>query len=453
MVNSTRHGGGVAEMLPRMIGLLEDLGIDARWYVMECGRSGFFDLTKHLHNLIHDHGRPALGSAQRALYDSVSHDGAEALRPELRPGDILVVHDPQPAGAGALVRRDSDILAVWRCHIGHERTTASTRSAWEFLQSGLEAYDAAVFSAPEYIPAHLAGRSRIIQPGIDPLGHKNRELSAHKLVGILCNAQLSVPHHPVLTPQFENPVRRVMPDGSLEPAAAHSEIGLLYRPIVTQVSRWDRLKGFLPLMEGFARLKRSLDEPGNGYSPRQIRRLQIVRLVLAGPEPGRVDDDPEGKTVFQEIVEAYRALGPGLQQDIAVLQLPMASRKNNALIVNALQRCATVVVQNSLREGFGLTVTEAMWKRRAVVTTHACGPRHQVRDRIDGRLIDQPEDPRRVASVVGEVLGHPALRSRYALSAQRRAHDEFLVFSQLRRWLRLWVDLARGTGPREGRSS
>jgi len=236
-----------------------------------------------------------------------------------------------------------------------------------------------------------------MQPAIDPLSHKNRELGIHKLVGILVDAKLVPEHGPAIAPPFEHPVLRVQADGRLDVALLPEEIGLLFRPIVLQVSRWDRLKGWRPLLDGFVRLKRELTRRAPRHAERQRRLLAQARLVLAGPDPTSIRDDPEANEVFTELCSVYRALDPELRADVVLLALPMASLKENALIVNALQRCATLVVQNSLQEGFGLTVTEAMWKRCAVLAGPACGLRHQIRDGVHGHLL-RSADPREIGT-------------------------------------------------------
>lgn len=161
-------------------------------------------------------------------------------------------------GRGRAAEEKMDIEAIWRCHIGLDRETPETRAAWTFLDEYGSAYDRAVFTAPEYIPGCLAGRATIIHPAIDPLSHKNRDLSVHKLVGILANGALIAAPGPMPTPPFPQLAKRLQHDGTWAPATEPEDIGLLHRPIVTQVSRWDRLKGFLPLMQGFAMLKREL---------------------------------------------------------------------------------------------------------------------------------------------------------------------------------------------------
>ena len=442
MVNSTTRGGGVAEMIPSMVSILGELGLSIRWVVIGSDRPEFFRLTKRLHNLIHGEGDPSLSAEDRALYETVSRENADALKPHLGPRDILAIHDPQPLAIGAMLKRELGLPAIWRCHIGLDEHLPATRAAWMFLRPYAEDYDLSVFSAAEYIPDYLAGRATIIHPALDPFSHKNRELSPHKLVGILCNAGLKSEHHPVLTPSFSKQVLRLGGDGTFKPTKAKDEVGLLYRPIVTQISRWDRLKGFPCLLEGFVRLKQKINDRDSERDPRHEHRLRIVRLVLAGPDPGSIQDDPEVKEVMDELCAAYRRLSPELQRDIALFALPMDSRKENALMVNALQRCSTVIVQNSVREGFGLTATEAMWKRVPIVGTRACGLRLQIRSGIDGILIQDPRDPEEIAKRIDDLLENVMKRDIMSRNAQRRVHDKFLIFTQLCQWLRCLAQCA-----------
>jgi trehalose synthase len=438
MVNSTSRGGGVAEMLPTMIALLRDLGIETDWVTIESRMSSFFDLTKRIHNMIHGEGDPQLPADSREIYEEVNRSNAESLGRLMKPGDILVVHDPQPMPLAAFLRPHHDIKAIWRCHIGLDQDNAATRAAWEFLARYGDAYDHAVFSAPEYIPYFLAGRSTLIHPAINPLSEKNQELHLHKLVGILANAALITNPGPLVRPPLDDPVKRLQGDGRYRPASMWEDIGLLTRPIITQVSRWDRLKGFKPLLDAFVRMKGSMFESHRSQSWEERRRMDLVRLVLAGPDPASIQDDPEGKEMLEELHTAYLELDPALQDDVAVITLPMSSVRHNALIVNALQRASTIVVQNSLREGFGLTVTEAMWKRVPILSnSRACGPRQQVRDGLDGRLISDPEDPEELAEAMRMMLADAGRRDAWGRSAQRHTHQRFLVFSQLAEWIRL----------------
>ena len=435
IVSSTATGGGVAEMLPPIVGLLRDLGISTEWLVIGSSDPAFYALTKRIHNLIHGSGDPKLGAADREVFERVGLENAARLQPLLRPGDVLVVHDPQPLPLAGFLRPAMRLVTVWRCHIGLDESNAATRAAWEFLAPYLEHYDHAVFSAPEYIPERLAGRARVIYPGIDPLAPKNRDLSLHETVGVLCRSALIPCPGPTVGGPYRALARRALPDGRFAPVNASESIDLLTRPTITQISRWDRLKGFLPLMRAFAGLKQSIYAADGSADPERRRRLDLVRLVLAGPDPAGVSDDPEAREVLDELRAAYAGLHPAVQDDIALVVLPMQSVEENALMVNALQRASTIVVQNSLREGFGLTIAEAMWKRIAVLSnSRACGPRQQVRDGVDGRLIRNPEDETELRQAMDEMLAMPEGRRRMGRSAQRRVHDSFLVLDQLRSW-------------------
>lgn len=442
MVNSTEQGGGVAEMLPTMIALLRELGVETRWAVLETEDDHFFRLTKRIHNLIHDAGDPELGEGEREAFERVSEENAGSLGSMMTERDILVIHDPQPVAVGAILRARMGVPGIWRCHIGLARRTERTSAAWRFLEQYATVYDHAVFSAPEYIPEYLAHRSTVIHPAIDPLSHKNRTLQLHKLVGILCNAGLVGAPGPTLTPAFPDQAQRLQPDGTFLVATEPEDIGLLFRPIITQVSRWDRLKGFAPLMQGFIELKELVRDDGSRRDDRHRRAIELSRLVLAGPDPGSIQDDPEAQEVLEELVGMYRRLPPETQRDIAILALPMASPKYNALMVNALQRCSTIVAQNSLQEGFGLTATEAMWKGIPVLVSCAHGLRQQVRDPLDGRTVRDAEDAAEIASRLDEMLADSDVLEAMGTSGQHRVHHDFLIFTQLEKWVKLLVERA-----------
>ena len=168
-----------------------------------------------------------------------------------------------------------------------------------------------------------------------------------------------------------------------------------------------------------------------------------MRLAFAGPDPASVADDPEGLDTIQDIIAAFQALDPEIQKDVGIFSLPMASRRENALIVNALQRCSDIVVQNSLQEGFGLTVTEAMWKRSAVLASSAAGIRQQIRQDLDGHLVHDAENPEEIAAAMWRLLIDQDEREMLGRSAQQRVHDEFLVFAHVRKWMELTADQVR----------
>jgi trehalose synthase len=367
----------------------------------------------------------------------VNRENALALGELVSPGDILVIHDPQPLPLAGLLRPLLPLLIIWRCHIGLDIENTATRAAWDFLGPYLDAYDHAVFSAPEYIPERLVGRSTVIPPGIDPLSPKNRELGLRETIEVLCNGGLIPYPSPTVHGPYPALAQRVRADGAMAPLNAAESFGLLTRPIVTQISRWDRLKGFGPLLSAFAALKQSAAAGAPGDELHR-RRLDLVRLVLAGPDPAGVSDDPEANGMIEELRVEYASMPPAIQDSIALVVLPMQSPEQNALIVNALQRASTIVVQNSLREGFGLTITEAMWKRVPVLTnSQACGPRQQVRDGLDGRLVANPEDQGELQRVLNEMLADSHGRQRWGRTAQRHVHDRFLVLEQLRSWAQL----------------
>lgn len=434
MINSTSQGGGVAEMLPRQVAILRELGVQIEWAVITTDRAPFFDLTKRLHNMIHgaDVGVP-LTAADRELWEAVSRENAGWLAARVRPDDVVVVHDPQPLVCGTLLKQRLGVRTIWRCHIGLGERTPITAAAWRFMQPFLETYDHAVFTTRAYVPGFLADRASVIRPAIDPLSDKNRELGTHRLVEILSNASLVAAPASAVGQPFRAVAQRLGGDGRWSPANAAGDLGLLTGPVITQVSRWDRLKGFEPLLEAYVRFKQN---PSGRAHELHGRRVACTRLVLAGPDPTSVSDDPEGREVLDTLARAYRRLDPALQRDVALVALPMASATENALMVNALQRCSTVVVQNSIREGFGLTVTEAMWKSVPVVVSSADGLREQVTDRCEGRMVADPTDVDALACVLDQILGDPAESEALGRRAQRRVVAEFVLLVQLAAWLR-----------------
>jgi trehalose synthase len=434
MVNSTSHGGGVAEMMPRIISLLRQLGVDCEWVVASTEIKEYYTTTKKIHNLIHGEGSVGFSIEEKEIYEKVNQENAIALLRFIKEDDIVVIHDPQPLALGYFLKNTIKVKLIWRCHIGHDKHIPSTALAWEFLKSYLNKYDLSVFSAIEYVPNYLSGRAVIMYPSIDPLDHKNRDLPIHKIVGIFCNSKLIPEYHPVLTPPFKETVQKLQPDGKFHSPIYPTDAGLLFKPTILQVSRWDRLKGFLPLLKGFKELKKNKTDYGR-TDERHHKRLSLLQLVLAGPDPTFVEDDPEGKEVMNELCKYYEELPSNLQHDISILKLPMSNRKNNEVIVNALQRVSTLVVQNSIREGFGLTVTEAMWKIKPVIGSMASGIRHQIRDGIDGRLIQDPSDPKEIAEKLNQALAEPKIREVWGYSAQKKVIENFLIFNQLRKWL------------------
>jgi trehalose synthase len=433
MLNSTDRGGGVAEMMPRVCSLLADVGVHTRWIVLEPDDPGFFPLTKRLHNALHGES-PGVGLGEgRTLYERVSAEAAENLH-HVRADDVLVVHDPQPAGVGAYVCAEHRPKLVWRCHIGIPEQNEHTRAGWDFLERYLGSYERLLFSSSAYVPHEWADRSGEVHPGIDPLSHKNRTLRPYKLVGVLDAAGL-VDGPPVPAwARFHAPVQRYV-DGAWEATPIPK---LLYRPFVLEISRFDRLKGFQHLIPAFVDLVRGCGERAlhvHADATRVQSELDRLLLVLAGPDPAGVSDDPEAAEVLDELCAQHAALPVELRERVHLLRLPMVDRKENALIVNALQRQAAVVVQNSIREGFGLTVAEALWKATPLVASNVGGISVQVRNGTDGLLVDDPRDHVEISRALLRMIASPLEAESMARSGHRRVREHFLMLSQVRAWL------------------
>jgi len=418
-VNSTARGGGVAEMMGPLIGFARGLGVDARWLVI-AGTPEFFRITKRLHNMLH--GSPGdggdLGRRERGLYERVLAANAVELEALVRAGDIVVLHDPQTAGLVPVLRREGAIV-VWRSHIGHDdQDDPEVRRGWGFLEPYLREAHATVFSRQAYVPDCCdAGRSRIIRPSIDPFSPKNQDLSEDVVRAILVHVGLvEGPPGPAL-PVFHRH------DGSPERVDRGVDIVRVGRapswdaPLVVQASRWDRLKDHMGVMEGFARL----DPAATGDA----------RLVLAGPAVTGVADDPEGPAVLSEVLAAWRELPHERRHRVQIAALPMVDVHENAAILNALQRHASVIVQKSLQEGFGLTVTEAMWKARPVLASDVGGIRDQIDDGRDGVLLPDPADLDGFAAALGRLLADPAAARRLGEAARERVRRDFLGLRHL----------------------
>ncbi|MET0864964.1 MAG: glycosyltransferase [Nakamurella sp.] len=425
-VNSTATGGGVAEMLPTLLGYAKGFGIDTRWYVIT-GTPAFFDVTKRLHNRIHGFSGDLgdLGVAERITYDQVMVESAPELLALLRPTDVVVLHDPQTLGLAPLLRR-ATAQVIWRCHIGSDKATEITEEAWDFLSPYLEHITEFVFSRSDYRPSRIPrDRVRVITPSLDPLSPKNRVLSAVEVHDILVYTGL-------LQGAAGEPPVYARRDGSIARLERRADIIQLGppppsdQPMIVQVSRWDRLKDMLGVLNGFAQ---TIAPAGPGH------------LMLAGPNVSGVSDDPEGAAAYQACIEGWRALPHEQRQRIHLACLPVADVEENALIVNALQRHATVVAQKSLAEGFGLTVVEAMWKARPVVATAIGGIQDQITDGHDGLLLADPTDLATFGKLVRQLLDDPEMAHRIGLAASQRAAD-FLPDLHLNAWANVLADLA-----------
>jgi trehalose synthase len=370
-VNSTRVGGGVAEILARLVPLMNDLGMDARWEVIE-GTQEFYGVTKTFHNALQ--GVPTAPTERGlAVYDEVNRESARALGPSLSDAEFVFIHDPQPA---ALLRHLPARRGhwVWRCHIDVSRPY---RPVWKFLRPIVAPYEASVYSMAAFAQP-LPHPQYIIAPSIDPLSDKNRPLEASEVAAVAARHRL-------------------------DPA----------RPVVVQVSRFDRFKDPLGVLEAY----------------RIARRHVPVQLVLVG---GTATDDPEGDAVLAAVREAA-----GDDPDVHVLLLPPDAHRE----INALQRRATLVMQKSLKEGFGLTVTEALWKGKPVIGGRAGGIVLQIVDHHTGFLVDTPEG---AAFRIRYLLNRPNAVAVMSEKGRAFVRDNFLLTRHLREYLTLMLALDAG---------
>ena len=417
-VNSTAHGGGVAEMLRSLLAYTRGAGVDSRWSVLTAD-STFFAITKRLHNRLHGaigDGGP-LGEAERTHYEAVTREGAGELATLLRPGDVVILHDPQTAGMAPALRR-AGAHVVWRLHIGADADDPLVDEAQAFLLPYLGAAEAYVFSRRRFVwPALEPARSAVIAPSIDVFSPKNQDLSDHAVDAILRSAG-------IVDGDRDGRARFLREDGT--PASVRRRAVMIedhpLRPgerFVAQVSRWDRLKDPVGVLAGFAR---SADAWGDAH------------LLLAGPGSAAVADDPESLAVVAEVADARAALPAPVRARVHLATLPMEDADENAAIVNAIQRRAAVVVQKSLAEGFGLTVTEAMWKGRPLVVSSVGGIQDQVIDGVDGLTVT-PRDVAAFGAAVARLLADERLAARLGEAARVKARADFLEPRHLAQWV------------------
>lgn len=376
-LNATAYGGGVAEMLPTLTALKRDLGMEAEWHVLSA-TDDFFELTKKLHNGLQGMAMD-FSPVHAGTYLKTLEANTEVFR---RDWDIVVVHDPQPAGFTGILDGRRTGRWIWRCHID---TSTPSGSAVEFLTPYMNYYDVSVFTLPEYrIPSLAQNRTEFIYPSIDPLAPKNQRLSAGLARQILAS-------------RFEIDVSR---------------------PIVTQVSRYDPWKDPLGVIDAYRLVK---------------REVPAAQLVLVG---NLADDDPEGIEYHRRTLEHA-----GSDPDIHVLStLDRLSREEltHALEINAFQTGSDVIVQKSTREGFGLVVAEAMWKGAPVVGGRVGGITHQIHDGSTGFLVSSVDE---CAERVMELLLSPKTRREMGLKARQSVRDKFLTLRHLADYLRLFQSL------------
>ena len=364
-VNSTAVGGGVAEILSRMVPLLNELGVETRWDVIKGGED-FYAVTKKIHNALHGHKQ----TFEAKDYDVFLEVQEKNLKEMSLDEDIVFIHDPQPVG---LVKRKHSLQNkwLWRCHV--DVSTPDT-NVWHFLRTFVEQYDKSVFSAPIFSQV-LSIPQALICPSIDPLSEKNREMPQEEIDVIL--ARLSIPTD---------------------------------KPLVTQVSRFDRLKDPLGVIKAFE----------------QAQKYVEARLLLVG---GTADDDHEGAQVLAEVKEAA-----GKNPDIIILLLPPTSH----IEINAIQRASTVILQKSLREGFGLTITEALWKGKPVIAGAVGGIPLQITHKYSGILTHSIEG---TSYWLKQLLQEPAFGKKLGENGREHVRQNFLLTRHLREYLLLFLSL------------
>ena len=408
-VNSTARGGGVAELLQSLLAYARGAEVDVRWMTIS-GNPDFFRVTKRIHNNLHESkgdGGP-LGPAEREVYEAALAEAATELVDLIHPDDIVYIHDPQPAGlVPHLVA--AGIKVIWRCHIGVDRPGELAHRAWDFLRRYIADADAYVFSRERFVWEGLdKDRVWIVSPSIDAFSPKNQDLDAAAVGAILevVGLQESGGEGHALFRRFDGSEARVtrsgdlIQDGPVPPDA----------PLVTQVSRWDRLKDPVGVLRAFAEHMRSGD----------------AHLLLAGPSVAGVSDDPEGAEVLEEVKARRDELPDEKRARVHLASLPTDDIEENAAMVNAIQRRSTVVLQKSLAEGFGLTVAEAMWKARPVVASRVGGIQDQIEDGVSGVLIDDPTDLEAVAKAVDGFISDPQRAAEVGEAARQRVIEHFL---------------------------
>ncbi|MFD9441889.1 glycosyltransferase [Streptomyces sp. NPDC060006] len=409
-VNSTGAGGGVAEMLHTLLPLYRRLGMRARWAVVG-GDTGFFTLAKRLGLALYgstgDGGQ--LGPTERDAYLAALGGPGERLASLVRPGDVVLLHDHQTAGlVPRLARRG--VRVYWRCHVGVDRPTEVSDRAWNLLAPLLDGAHGTLFSVPWHIPDRLRnGRAAVLAPFIAPFSAKNRPLDQATVRRALVRCGLRPDDGTPAGPNGGGPPVQVTGEAPPDPE----------EPLIAQVSRWDRLKD----MHGV--LAAVTDHVADGH------------LALVGPDPLGVPDDTEQALWFERCRAAWLRLPPAQRRRVTLVCLPMDDLVDNALLVNSIQRASTVVLQKSLAEGFGLTVTEAMWKARTVVAAGVGGIRAQVTHGRTGLLVDDPHDLPGFAELVISALHGGMDIDTLGERARQRVRADFLPDTEIHTMARL----------------
>jgi trehalose synthase len=402
-VNSTARGGGVAELLQSLLAYARGAGVDVRWMTIS-GNPEFFRVTKRIHNRLHDSagdGGP-LGPEEREVYEAA-----------------LAV--PRVVSA--------DVKVIWRCHVGVDRPGELARETWDFLRRYIEDADAYVFSREQFVWSGLdRERIWIVPPSIDAFSPKNQDLDPEAVRSILAviGAGPADHHTKARFRRFDGTEARVTRPADLVQDGPVPEDA----PLVSQVSRWDRLKDPVGVQRCFAEYVES----------------DSAHLLLAGPSVAGVSDDPEGAEVLEEVKAHREDLPEEKRARVHLASLPTDDTEENAAMVNAIQRRSNVMLQKSLAEGFGLTVAEAMWKARPVVASRVGGIQDQIEDGVSGVLIDDPTDLQAVARAIDAFIEDPARAAEVGEAARQRVLENFLGTRSLVQYMDLIETLLASDG-------
>lgn len=364
-INSTAMGGGVAEILSKMVPLLQQLGVNASWNVIK-GDSKFFSITKKFHNALHGK-KQEFTQEEFDYFIEINRKNIEEMD---LSSDVMFIHDPQPI---VLVEKKKELSNhwIWRCHID---VTEAQEDVYDFLKNYILQYDTSVFSAPSFSKRDITIPQIMIPPSIDPLSDKNKELQ-------------------------EEYIKKVFEEFGIDMA----------RPIVTQISRFDYLKDPLGVIQVYKLVKKYVD----------------CQLVLAG---GGASDDPEGMEVYEKVKEASKG-----DPDIHILLLP-----HNDLLINALQRGSTIILQKSIKEGFGLTVSEALWKEKPVIASNVGGIPLQITHKYSGILTYSIEG---TAYYLKQLLNNPEYAERLARNGKEHVKNNFLITRHIKDYLLLFLSV------------
>ena len=433
-VNSTARGGGVAEMLHAYLPYVLDSGVDTRWQVLQVTDPDFFVLTKRIHNQLHGDsgdGGP-LGQAEREFYMESLADSARRFAAQVSAEDIVILHDPQTAGLIPAVS-ETGATVIWRCHIGIDDPNEIALGAQGLLGELVGRADGCVFSRQEYVwPGLDPDRASVIPPGIDAFTPKNQSMDVSTRDGVLGVIGLTATR-PQTRPVFTRS------DGSSgavsSPATIVQEAPLPESAsLVVQVSRWDRLKDHGGLLTLFTRDLKDRDS----------------HLALVGPDSSGVDDDPEGAAVHAALLEQVDSLPEEARARVHLVSLPMEDLDENAFMVNAIQRRADVIVQKSLAEGFGLTVSEGMWKARPMVASRVGGIQDQIEDGKSGILIDRADDLPAFARAIDQLLEDPSRAREIGEAAREKVKSGLLSVQRLILHYQLIDQVSRARRPSSG---